>query len=564
MARIKILPENIARKIAAGEVIERPASVVKELCENAFDAQAKQIEVELADGGLSLIRVRDNGLGMSPEDLKVCYLPHATSKIETEEDLLRIRTWGFRGEALSSIAAVSELTITSREKEALIGARIKIKFGKEVSFVEKGLAPGTIVEVVNLFANVPARRAFLKSPRAETARVNEIVKLMALENPQTNLSLKTKGKILFEYNYKLGRLGLLAEFSGLKAENFLTEEVEVRDIRLTIILSKSEHFFPTARYLYFLVNNRVVKDKLISAAAFEGLKSVYPKGRYPALLLALTLPPEQVDVNVHPAKWEVRFREERRLFELIKKSLENLFKPTVSFEIKTKIEEDLPISYDRKTTSEEDIWSTSKVAEPAENIFKKPSTLFSKNTSYQVLSRFGKEFFLILADDELYIFDYHAAHERLLFEQWKKELKDNLKIQALLVPQVFSLTGKSLERVEILLPVLNSLGFEIDFFGEEKIILRSVPALLGDFSREVLEKFLAEELSFSAENLLEEVMARISCKAARKAGEKLSFEEVLNLFIEVKNTGLSNCPHGRPLYWRIGLDEVRRKLGRKI
>ncbi|OAG27749.1 DNA mismatch repair endonuclease MutL [Thermodesulfatator autotrophicus] len=560
MPRIKILPENIARKIAAGEVIERPASVVKELCENAFDAKAKQIEIELYNGGLSLIRVRDNGLGMSPEDLKICYLPHATSKIESEEDLLRIKTWGFRGEALSSIAAVSELTISSREKEALIGARIKIKFGKEVSFLEKGLAPGTIVEVANLFANVPARKAFLKSPRAETARVSEIVKLMAFENPQASLNLKTQGKVLFDYNYKLGRLGLMAELSGLKTENFLMEELERGDLRLSIIISQNEYYFPTARFLYFLVNNRVVKDKLISAAVFEGLKSVYPKGRYPALLLALTLPPEKVDVNVHPAKWEVRFREERLVFELIKSGLENLFKPVVSFEVKTE-EEDIPVSF---SSPKEDFSLSSKVAEPSPEPFQKLASLFPEKPSFQVISRFGKEFFLVLGEEELYIFDYHAAHERLLFEKWKKEIKEGLKTQPLLVPQVFSVTGKSLERLETLAPVLNSLGFEIDFFGEGKIILRSVPALLGSSSKEVLESFLAEEINFSTENIIEEVMAQISCKAARKAGEKLSFEEVLNLFKEVKNAGLSHCPHGRPLYWRIDLDEVRRKLGRKI
>ncbi|WP_022853711.1 DNA mismatch repair endonuclease MutL [Thermodesulfatator atlanticus] len=556
MPKIKVLPENVARKIAAGEVIERPASVVKELCENAFDARANSVEIEIWDGGLSLIRIRDDGCGMSPEDLKICYLPHATSKIEKEDDLLRIKTWGFRGEALSSIAAVSELTISSREKDALIGARLKVRFGKEISFVERGLAPGTIVEVANLFANVPARRAFLKSPRAETMRVSEISKLLALENPQVNLTLKTSGKEIFNYQARKGRLGLLAELAGLCPEDFLVEEIQQGELSLSIIISKPQAFFSSARYIYLLVNNRVVRDKLLMSAAFEGLKALFPKGRYPALVLALFLPPELVDVNVHPAKWEVRFRREREVFSLVKNTFEKLFKPSVSFTKKEleNVDEDIPIykTPDPETTKES--FLATKVAEAI------TSFSWEKEENLEVLSPFGPEFFLILFENELYIFDYHAAHERLLFEKWKKELKDGLNTQKLLIPQVLKVRSS---KIEELLPALNAVGFEIDFFGEDKLILRAYPALLGKEAKEILEAFLEEE-NFFPENMLEEIISRLSCKAAKKAGEKISSQEIKSLFKEVRQMNLTHCPHGRPFYLKISPEDVRKKLGRKI
>ncbi|NPA48358.1 MAG: DNA mismatch repair endonuclease MutL [Thermodesulfobacteria bacterium] len=558
MPRIQILPEKVARKIAAGEVIERPASVVKELCENAFDARARNVEVEAWDGGLSLIRVRDDGCGMAPEDLKLCYLPHATSKIKDEEDLLRIGTWGFRGEALASIAAVSELTISSRQKEALLGGRIKVRFGKLLSFSEKGLAPGTVVEVSNLFGNVPARRAFLKSPRAEAARISDIVKFLAFENPEVNLNLALNGRQTFRYQASKGRKGLLASLTKIKEAAFLEDHFEEGPYRLEIILSPSGHTFPTPRFFFFLVNNRVVKDRLLSAAVNEALKTYFPKGQYPALLLALETAPELVDVNVHPAKWEVRFREEARVFSLARKAVESLFKPRFrqvsAPEREESPEEDLPY----KTDDEERFWDTiPRVAE------KGPALKFEQDflAPLEILGPFGKEFYLLKDGDALVFFDFHAAQERLLFEKLKETFAREGKIpgQNLLAAEPLHLSPSAFARLEENLPLLEKLGFEVEILAAGEALLRASPAVLGAKASGALEALLEEG---PLEDLLEEVLARLACQAAKKAGDFLSDPEILGLYLETKKQGFDRCPHGRPFKWSISLEEVRKRLGR--
>ncbi len=562
MPRIQILPENIARKIAAGEVIERPASVVKELCENAFDAGAKNVQVEVWEGGLSLIRVRDDGCGMEPEDLKRCYLPHATSKIHREEDLLKIRTWGFRGEALASIAAVSELNISSRARGALIGGKVRIRYGKFVSFTERGLAPGTVVEVCGLFSNVPARKAFLKSPRAEAARISEIVKLLAFENPQVNLSLSLAGKEAFRYRSAEGRKGLLAKVSGLKKEALLEEVCEEGPYRLRAIISPQEPGFPTARHYYFLVNNRIVKDRLLAAATNEALKSFFPRGKYPALLLVLEVSPELVDVNVHPAKWEVRFREEARVFSLVKTLLEKFFSPSISIKREDPSPpEDLPLQ--EQADEKEELWDqfSFRVKEP-EVPFGTTPKLFSAEKA-KVLAPLGEEFFILKEGEEIIFFDFHAAQERLLFEKLKEDLarKGKITSQRLLKAEALHLSGRAFERLEENLSLLERLGFEIEFFSPGEVLLRAVPAILGLQSLKALEQFLEEGPSGK---LLEDVLASLACKAAKKAGDFPPSEEILKLYQETRERKLEHCPHGRPFKWRVSLEEVRKRLGRRL
>ncbi len=561
MAKIKILPEKVARKIAAGEVIERPASVVKELCENAFDAQAQNISVELRQGGLSLIRVQDDGHGMSPEDLKICFLPHATSKISSEEDLFKIATWGFRGEALASIAAVAELVISSRAKEALLGGRVRVRYGKLLSFTEKGLPPGTTVEVKNLFGNVPARKAFLKSPRAEAARVVELMKLLAFERPSSNLFLKLNERKAFQYQASQGRLGLLAESVGLKEEAFAVETFEKPPFRLETIMTFPRYTFPTSRHIYFLVNNRVVKDKLLASAILEGIKSAYPRGRYPALLLALDLPPELVDVNVHPAKWEVRFRQEREVYALVKRAVENLTKPKISFSLpeapaEESPAEDLPLMPPSPVL---------KVAEPPPSYALSPFPGMLKPEA-EVLGPFGAEFYLLKDGDRLVFFDFHAAQERLIFEELKETLAQDggLKKQVFLTPEPLKLTGQALTTLEENLSLLENLGFELEALAPGEFFLRAAPAILGFPAAETLKSILEEIPAPEASHFLDEMLARLACKAAKRAGELLSDAEILHLYSKIKEKRLERCPHGRPISWSISLEEVRKKLGRTL
>ncbi len=567
MPKIKVLPESIARKIAAGEVIERPASVVKELVENAFDAQARRVEVEIEEGGLRLIRVRDDGQGMEPEDLKQCYLPHATSKISSAEDLLRIETWGFRGEALAAIAAVSRLKISSRPAEALLGACVEVVFGKEASFRECGHPKGTIVEAKDLFANVPARRAFMKGPRAEGSRVTEVMKILALENPSVSLKLKLKERTTFSYHQETGRKGLLAAWTGVREEDFLEEVLVQGPYTLEVLLSKPAVRFPTARHFYFLVNQRLVRDKILLSAALEGLALAFPRGQYPVLLLSLKLPPELVDVNVHPTKGEVRFKQEREVFQAVRRALEDVLKPKVKISApissSSNAEEDLPLAPPREKTA----FSPPAGAQPYPSAglkISEPEGLYSKK-EWRAIGPLAREFYLCESPKGLLILDYHAAHERLLFERLKEAYaQGGLPRQKLLFPHVLVLSVEALERLESHRPFLERLGYSFDQGGPREVLVRAVPALVGEGAVLALQEILEQALLQEPGRILHEVLASLACHRARRAGEAPPPEEVEKLCAELKSQGLETCPHGRAIFWEISLDEIQRRLGRKV
>ncbi len=567
MPKIQILPEEVARKIAAGEVIERPASVVKELIENALDAQASKIEVQIEKGGLSLIQVRDDGCGLEPEDLEVCYLPHATSKIRSVSDLMRIETLGFRGEALASIAAVSKLTIVSRPKEALWGAKLEVAFGKLKGLREAGAQKGTLVQVEDLFANVPARRAFLKSVRVETARVVEMVKLLALGASQANFSLLIEGRRHFVYQASQGRRGLLAELSRLPEKELLEECFDSGLYQIELIISPPALKFSGTRHIYFLVNGRVVKDRLLMSAFLQGASVAFPKGQYPAAVLALTLPPELVDVNVHPAKWEVRFREEKEVFNLVRRAVEHSLRPKVSIFPKAKEqEEDLPLT------------SEPSPPEPGPSLREAPdlrdtSSVFSFKVSelqetYQPRSRpigvLSQKYFLYETPQGLLILDFHAAHERLLYEKIKAAYEaEGLPRQNLLFPQIMTLSAKALERLENHKVIVERLGYRFEPAGPQEIRLLSVPSILGEEGPHALREILEKALASPPGEILKEVFASMACRAAIKAGQEPTLKEAEELLKEIESQGLFTCPHGRPIFWKIDYYEIEKRLGRK-
>ncbi len=576
MAQIRILDEEVARKIAAGEVIERPASVVKELVENALDAQASKIEIYLERGGQRLIKVRDNGHGMSMEDLSVCYLPHATSKIRRPEDLLAIHTLGFRGEALASIAAVSRLVITSRPQQDLLGARLEVRFGRQRELREIGAPKGTVVEVYDLFANVPARLAFLKTPRTESLKVLEIVRLLSLGFAEVAFLLETEKRVLFRHDPRQGRRGLLASLCGLSPEDIREEVLERPPYKLELFLADPQKKFPTARHLYFLVNRRVVRDRILSGALLQGAALAFARGQYPVALLALEMPPELVDVNVHPAKWEVRFREEGKIYSLVREVVENALKPKITLPISPpeECEEDIPLSvpkepkkgsgdaglYERPLAFEGDSAISLKIEETEE-----AQASYSSKTRVRPLGILTRKYYLFEHPQGLLVLDYHAAHERLLFENIRKAYtQKGLSSQRLLWPVVKRLSAQALERLETHQEVLRQLGYEIVSAGPEEIRILSVPALVGDSAVEALIQLLEEDLLAPAGKILHRVFATLACRAAIKAGEDLSEEEARRLWEEIEAQGFFSCPHGRPLYWLITHEELERRLGRRV
>ncbi|QJA06621.1 DNA mismatch repair endonuclease MutL [Thermosulfurimonas marina] len=548
MPRIRILPQEVSARIAAGEVVERPASVVKELVENALDAGARQVRVELEEGGRRRIQVVDDGEGMSPEDLRLSWRPHATSKISTLEDLSRITTYGFRGEALHSMAQVSRLTLVSRPPSQEEGWLLRVAFGEEEDFRPCGAPTGTTVVVEDLFARLPARRAFLKGPRAETSRVVEMVRLAALARPQTSFRVRQAGRDLFFFPGG-SRRGLLSRILSVPEEALRAETFEEKELRAEFLLVSPERAPSTSRHLYFLVNDRVVRDRGLAAALLEGLRGVYPPGRAPAGLLALYLPPHLVDVNVHPAKWEVRFRNEHELYGRLRRWAERLFKPQVFKFYSPSEEEDLPLSAGPPS------------GPPAERPRVAEGRLFFSEVPSpgpRYLGTLGEKYLLFEVEEGLLLLDFHAAHERILYEDL---LSGSEAPEPLLFPAVFELSAEAQERLAALEEDLSALGFSLREAGPREVLVEKVPAGLGLSAVEALREVLEEGLA--PERLREELAARLACHLALRAGERLSPEEALRLLLTVKGRGLERCPHGRPLWIILSRDELDRRFGRK-
>ncbi len=563
MPKIHILPEEIKSKIAAGEVVERPASVVKELVENSFDAGAGSIKITLKEGGIKEISVYDDGEGIEPEDLKLCYKHHATSKIKNLADIFRIVTFGFRGEALASIAQVSKLTIKSKYIDNPEAYEIKVEFGKEVSFKPTKLNKGTLVIVKNLFANLPARKAFLKTPRGETLKIMEIIKGLSLCHPEIKYQVKSLSergeKLLFFWEG--GSLKeLLSYIIEIKVDAFGEIYVENPPYSIDLVLTDTSQTFPHTKYLYTLVNKRLIKDEKLTKIILNALKPYYGNLGFPAGVISIKVPYHLVDVNVHPAKWEVRFKDEKALFFALDSALEKFFKSKKNFYIPSseapsyKVKEDLPLEY---STSQSKTFVKPDFKEKSIPVFA-PS--FQKR--YRYLGSFLNTYFLVELEEALLVIDQHALCERVIFENLKDKYTKTI-LQELLIPVLIKLSDSALMDLEEKLKSLEALGFELEFIKENEIILKKIPAIFKEDIKEILEKVLEEPFS-DPEKLKEEILAGYACKLARKKGEVLPEMEIHYLIDELFKRNLQTCPHGRPLYFKITLSEIETKLRRKV
>ena len=558
MAKIQILPEEIRGKIAAGEVVERPASVVKELVENAFDAKADFIKIGLKEGGIKEITVYDNGEGIEPEDLKLCYKHFATSKIKNISDIFRIVTYGFRGEALASISQVSKLTITSKHADHKEAYEIKINFGKEVSFKPSRLNKGTLVKVRDLFSNLPARKAFLKTPRTETLRIMEIIKGLTLAHPEIKYEVKSldenKEKTLFFWEGG-SKKELLSYITGLE-ESFFNEILsDTPPYSIYLVLTDTSKTFSHTKYLYFLVNERWIKDEKLTKMILNVFKPFYGNLGFPAGVISIRAPYHFIDINVHPAKWEVRFKDEKTLFLALNKALEKLFgkktfyyereKPAFSGEIK----EDLPLNYTEKPFSD--------------SLRNKSPFLFPsyQKSFYNYLGTFLNTYILIEKDEELYIIDQHALSERIIFEDLKSKFSKSIS-QELLIPVLLRITESALSEFEEKKKALESLGFELELLNVNEVILKKIPSIIKEDIKDVLEKILEEPFS-NIEELKLEVLRRYACLLARKKGDTNSKEEIHFMIEKFLTHNLQTCPHGRPLYFKLSLNEIEEKLRRR-
>ncbi len=581
MASIRKLAPEVSAKIAAGEVVERPSSVVKELVENALDAGATRISIDLADGGKALIRVEDNGGGVPALELPLAAESFATSKISSVEDIARVATLGFRGEALASVRAVSALSIRSRAVGEEVGREIAWRGEAPERDTPAARAPGTDVTVEHLFFNLPARRKFLRSGASELRRVIAVVQGYALAFPGTAFALRENGRDVLSY-----------PASGLRerAEVVLGTEMLSSLVPVAYTLGRAKvHGFVSRsdqtranRYLqFFFVNRRYVKDRVLSHAANQAYESLIPRDRYPAVVLFLEVPPEQVDVNVHPTKAEVRFAAEGEIHRLVLTAVGEALQERPSklaAAVESAYRGIVPPAGGAGAPRDAGegfapgrAWSGAAPelgeGDRTFEFHEAPLSLFGDEHPKSVLVsgslywQLHQSFILIQIRGGMVIIDQHAAHERILFDRAKGAIAGARPgVQTLLFPATVELSPDEYERYEELAPLLVSLGFESEPFGARSIIVRTIPAGVRNWNDgRLVREILGEE----GRSGIDDFLKSYACRAAVKAGTKLSGEEMQSLADQLFATELPyTCPHGRPVMLRVGLAELERRFAR--
>ncbi len=569
MGKIRVLEESVINRIAAGEVVERPASVVKELVENSLDAGAKKVTVELAAGGRGRVRVADNGQGMDQDDALLSLERHATSKIVSERDLVAVETMGFRGEALSSIAAVSKVTIVTRRPELSEGTLVRAVGGKVVEVSPAGSPPGTTVTVDSLFFNTPARKQFLKSPKVELAHSHLKLLKIAVARPDVSFELTHDGRRLLAARGGqplAERLALV--FGRSRGQEFIPIEHDADGIRVTGLIMPPHATRADSRHLFFYVNNRQIKDPLIHRAVLEGYATRVPRGRYPLAAIFVYLPPEMLDVNVHPAKQRVRFRTTGDVFAAVltavARGLAGLdmsrWSPRGAIEAREQPAAPLAgpgIMEPRAAVPEQPRMEFVSGAEAEPGFFSSLNPLGQVAASY------------IVADtgSSLVIIDQHAAHERIIYEELG--FTDAVPSQSLAEPVVLDLDPGEAEALERVEPALKTLGFDLSPFGERSVIMRAHPQAVdareaADFIQASLERALETGARPREEELFSEFRSDLACRAALKAGKRLSQDEMRALLRRLDRLNVaSSCPHGRPLWREITSGELAALFGRK-
>jgi DNA mismatch repair protein MutL len=579
--RIRRLPEGIANRIAAGEVIERPASVVKELAENAIDAGASRIDIAFRDGGRGLIRVSDDGMGMSGDDLDLAVERHATSKL-ADDDLVDIRTLGFRGEALPSIGAVSRLRLTSRARGAGEAWTIAVEAGRKAAISPAALASGTVVEVNDLFFAVPARLKFLRSPRAETAEAADVVRRLALSAPHIAWSFTSEERNLIDFPADPDRAKRLARVLGAEAsQNCLTIERAREGVAISGLASLPSYHRGQASQQYFFVNGRPVRDRLLSGAVKGAYADVLMRGRFPVVAVFLACPPQFVDVNVHPAKAEVRFRDAGLVRSLIVGTIRDALKgqgrrtsTVLASEAAGAFRSETPRVTQALREQTFAGFAPSGFAENPEPLAISAPPAAEENGAGHPLgaarAQVHENYILAQTDDGIVIVDQHAAHERLVYERMKAELLGGgIMTQPLLVPEVIDLDAASVERLAGAGDLLASAGLALEPFGDSAVIVREVPAALAGAGIAALVSDIADDLaelgtSSTIEERINHLLATAACHHSVRAGRRLKSEEMDALLRQMERTPNSgHCNHGRPTYIELKLADIERLFGRR-
>ena len=578
MPQIRILPEILSNKIAAGEVVERPASVVKELIENAIDAQSTQVVVEVKKGGRALIRISDNGVGMERDDALLAIERHATSKIYDESDLFSIATLGFRGEALPSIASVSDMEIVTRAESADAGTRIIVRGGaiKEVS--EVGAPKGSMISVNRLFFNTPARRKYLKTDQTEMGHISDTVARTAIPWPHIHFKFFHNGRAMANWGPTPNPLHRIAHVLKGDLQHHLYEvDAHDGDLHAHGFVASPDITRTTSRGLHVYVNHRFVRDKVLHHAIMEGYAGRLMKGKFPVAVLFVTLPPDQVDVNVHPTKSSVRFAAPRQVHGAIAQgvaeTLRVLDRPAWGQRPQ------LPPAHrpHRYTIFP----SRSEIREPSVRPQPMPSSPPRQATprlwedkpfsSLRILGQLHNTYLVCESEDGLVLIDQHAAHERVVFEALKSGYSDSATAtQGLLIPETLELSHREASILDTLLKDLGDIGVGIEPFGGRTYLIRSVPDILagkpaGPLVMEIIEKVAEIGLASGLHRSVDECLIIMACHGAIRAREKLSNEQMKTLLRQLD--GLDNathCPHGRPILIRQSLYQIEKDFKRIV
>jgi len=586
---IRVLSEEVASKIAAGEVVERPASVAKELVENSIDAGATEIKVEVRQGGRRLMRVIDDGAGIPANEVELAFARHATSKIASLDDLSSIATLGFRGEALASIAAVSQLTIVTRTTEEEVGTQLRLEGGKVAQRQKKGSPQGTVVTVENLFYNVPARLKFLRSETTERKHIDGLIHRYAMAYPDLRFSLINDGRLTFQ-SLGTGQLyDVVIKVYGLELAQ---QMLEVQSSKLDNLKPGTQNLEPiidvygyisipslhraNRNYLTFFVNGRWVQDRMLSYAVSEAYHTLLPTGRYPVVVLCLTLDPSQVDINVHPTKSEIRFLDSNAVFTAVQKAVRRTLMDQTTIprmaglpsqwsaqemERRRRLVE---VGSERRAQVELALEMQRPVGVEAPSAFEfaEPARL----PPLRVLGQVVQTYIIAEGPEGLYLIDQHTAHERVLYERLMAErARMAITSQALLQPLTVELPLQPQVTVEESLEFLSQLGFDIEPFGGDTYLVRAAPTMLaqGDIAQAIAE--IVDELTTGRAIGTGEERALISlvCHSAVRAGQTLSIEEMRDLIRQLEQTTMPRtCPHGRPTMIHLSVAQLAREFGR--
>jgi len=583
---ISILPAEVAGRIAAGEVVERPASIVKELVENAVDAGATRVSIEIADGGVSLIRISDNGHGIDPEELALAFARHATSKLRDERDMEAIATLGFRGEALPSIAAVSDVEAVSRPPTEATAARIRIRFGEVAEQGARGAPPGTTFTVRALFQQQPARLKFLRSVGAESAQIAGVVSHFALAYPEVAFSLKVDGRETFATSGQGSRREAAAGVYGSEVATAMIEVSEEDEgHRLEALIAPPSISRSNRSYITIFINRRLVRSRSLSFAVEEAYANLIQVRRFPIAIVDLRLPPEEVDVNVHPAKAEVRLRNERQVFSLVQRPLRRALSGLAPVGSATPtgwptaLPPSTPGSYSGMQAAAAVVDDDAQPAaaraavllahtpearrEPAAEQQALPAAV----PILRALGQAGTTYIIAEGPAGLYLIDQHAAHERVLFEQYAARLAATQPaMQPLLSPVALELTPQQQSLLTLNAPALREHGFEVEPFGPGAYLLRAAPAGLRreEPARAFIELLDLMTREDAPTDPRSRVAASLACHAAVRAGQNLSLEEMRDLLQQLEACeSPQTCPHGRPTMLHLSADELAKRFSRK-